>query len=880
MLVMRLAKDHTPLWDWEALGRQAPEAFLSVVTEYFDKAAGLHETDAIVAQELVGVMRGTCQRIGLNAGLEQMEAEESQTLEVLLGREVKRWGRGDNRIDLTGVIRIWNSGSWRTLLPEIVTTQLPRLANRQVRRSSPVKRPKPLPPATVWLWEDLGEDGAGVIIQSAKEIFLQADEEHQGQVQGSECGTLILALFSTLGLKDFPAEIKFNLQHLCAEMVKLFDLEGTGKINFLEFLRMVCMKPFKQLIPKRVAQRLPLLVCKIVKLAIPPEEEDEEEDIGEVAFSSLAQCVAGSREEGRAVLKMAQELFSAADDDGSGEVDEEELMGIIVELQSKLGHAMGEEDLRREVKRCMHVFDTDRSGTIDFNEFLQMILREPWRALLPEEGITQVSIMLARFERAEAARRRGRPKWIWEESVNSHRDPSMVLLDVTRELFEEVLLRGRLAGTQGYGGGPQGPSGVLEEEEVATYFKTLFIKLGKKLSADVIYSLLPHVRRGIQQFGPLVRAKAALTYGQVLTLLVQKPWRDFVPQEVRLAFTRVAVNLIKASQAGELGSVSEAMDATRHCSPAGREVVHFAKALFEEADGDRSGTIDLEELKVLLEALGKKLGLQLDRRGLDALQRKAMETFRAQAAVGDITFGSFLSMLHQEPFKSQLPHEVVQELPGIIASLVRAGKERGLRGGGGFHEWREHGSSPGEAAVKLAQEVFHDADEDRTGYCTPEQVAGVIHRFWRAMGSSIHSDYRIRMVQEVRAGLARMGIMEGEGVSFPRLLNLVVCPPWSKQLPKVVREGGPEGESGLPLLVLSMMQRRYPQPGDEMEAVMGKLFAIHNMDGTGEMKIKACLAWLFPTPSALPHPDHVDFRPFSNARLYLRCTSTPDRNSV
>ena len=63
MLVMRLAREHTPLWDWEALGKQAPEAFLSVLAEYFNKAAGRHETDAILPQELSEVIRGTCDRI-------------------------------------------------------------------------------------------------------------------------------------------------------------------------------------------------------------------------------------------------------------------------------------------------------------------------------------------------------------------------------------------------------------------------------------------------------------------------------------------------------------------------------------------------------------------------------------------------------------------------------------------------------------------------------------------------------------------------------------------------------------------------------------------------------------------------------------------------
>ena len=58
-------------------------------------------------------------------------------------------------------------------------------------------------------------------------------------------------------------------------------------------------------------------------------------------------------------------LQAKYDDDGSGEIDAEELMGILKSL--------GLDVTEKEVHAMVHEVDEDGSGTIDFQEFKAMV---------------------------------------------------------------------------------------------------------------------------------------------------------------------------------------------------------------------------------------------------------------------------------------------------------------------------------------------------------------------------------------------------------------------------------------------------------------------------------------------------------------------------
>ena len=114
----------------------------------------------------------------------------------------------------------------------------------------------------------------------------------------------------------------------------------------------------------------------------------------QAVLEAVDDVISGSKEEGKMVLAMARTLFEEADADHSGEIDEHELWMVLEKLYAKMGRPVSVADrqgMQQQVRRCMQLFDKDQSGTIDFEEFLKMIIRDPWREMLPPEGIKQAT---------------------------------------------------------------------------------------------------------------------------------------------------------------------------------------------------------------------------------------------------------------------------------------------------------------------------------------------------------------------------------------------------------------------------------------------------------------------------------------------------------
>lgn len=53
-------------------------------------------------------------------------------------------------------------------------------------------------------------------------------------------------------------------------------------------------------------------------------------------------------------------------------------------MWSKLGRAVTTQ-LREDVHDAMLVFDKDAKGSMNFNEFVRLIARRPWKVVLPAE---------------------------------------------------------------------------------------------------------------------------------------------------------------------------------------------------------------------------------------------------------------------------------------------------------------------------------------------------------------------------------------------------------------------------------------------------------------------------------------------------------------
>jgi len=97
------------------------------------------------------------------------------------------------------------------------------------------------------------------------------------------------------------------------------------------------------------------------------------------------------------VLEAARLLFEEADDDGSGHLDEFELLQVVQHLFAKLGMPVKPEQLpglKKEVRQNMEKFDTDNNGTMEFEELVSMLCVDPWRELLPADSRKKENVML------------------------------------------------------------------------------------------------------------------------------------------------------------------------------------------------------------------------------------------------------------------------------------------------------------------------------------------------------------------------------------------------------------------------------------------------------------------------------------------------------
>lgn len=86
-------------------------------------------------------------------------------------------------------------------------------------------------------------------------------------------------------------------------------------------------------------------------------------------FTELASSSATPSLSENEILGLARNVFVAADADNSGTLDEEELKEVMRNLASSIGFSRNE-DVANMVKEVMAVADTDDNGVIDYQEFL------------------------------------------------------------------------------------------------------------------------------------------------------------------------------------------------------------------------------------------------------------------------------------------------------------------------------------------------------------------------------------------------------------------------------------------------------------------------------------------------------------------------------
>ena len=76
--------------------------------------------------------------------------------------------------------------------------------------------------------------------------------------------------------------------------------------------------------------------------------------------------------------EVAKAAFDSVDTDGSGQIDQEELTKVMQQISGDLGT---EPPTNAEVQEVLAHLDADKSGKIDFNEFI-VLIRDVLKAMV------------------------------------------------------------------------------------------------------------------------------------------------------------------------------------------------------------------------------------------------------------------------------------------------------------------------------------------------------------------------------------------------------------------------------------------------------------------------------------------------------------------
>lgn len=98
-----------------------------------------------------------------------------------------------------------------------------------------------------------------------------------------------------------------------------------------------------------------------------------------------------------------KELFDAADKDGSGELDREEMANLLRGFYRMEGRSSSWVKTLREVDDAIFRYDVDGNGLIDFMEFVQMFSGgQPFTSSLPKHVIADVAVMASERRSTQA----------------------------------------------------------------------------------------------------------------------------------------------------------------------------------------------------------------------------------------------------------------------------------------------------------------------------------------------------------------------------------------------------------------------------------------------------------------------------------------------
>lgn len=457
-----IAEDDT---DFFAVAEQA----IDISQEVFDRADG-DDSGALDALELSDVVIDALRALGANVPHDIEQALTGEGREAYIQKTMARFDKDNSGVlEFPEFLQMLCCAPFRALLPKGgIREKMPELVIKGAGLPPKVKTKKP----TV--------SPEQRVLAMAQEIFEAADVNQSGLIDQDEVSELIQAFFRKVR-KKIPRDMLEDIDSIALTTMERFDKDGTGTLDFNEFVGMLCMRPWKGLLPRELRDTLGGVVFKEKP---PPEAPKKPKKKAPGAEDAMV---------------FAQQLFDETDQDGSGFVDQVEFKLLGSLFMKKMGKTLPPGGDFSVIPASA---DEDNDGTLNFDEFLALICQPPWSDLLPATVVDELRQRLKAKVKYNPAPARASPA-----------EKAFLL---AKEMFEQ---------------GDVDQSGALDHQELSDVIVNLFARFDKKLPYDFRSNLATSVKKSMARFD--LDNNGTLEFMEFCQMLCCNPFRGLLPPKIR-----------------------------------------------------------------------------------------------------------------------------------------------------------------------------------------------------------------------------------------------------------------------------------------------------------------------------------------------------------
>jgi len=236
--IRKIREAEAPVYKWRPWHDQAKEGggamVLRMAKAMFEEA----DRESLEPRELVGLMQRLLTQIG---GAEGNDVDNTIIQGIRAATAAEGAGT-EAPISEAQFLRLLCIEPWAGLLPEDIRGELETAVRRSLRSPSPNRHA----PAVL-----MGSDPASrseYLVQCAKRIFEQYDRDSSGDLDDGEVATCLVDLFQNLQ-KKLPPQFQMNLMSEVRKVIAMNDMDNNGRLNFVEFMRLLTRKPWKASYP-------------------------------------------------------------------------------------------------------------------------------------------------------------------------------------------------------------------------------------------------------------------------------------------------------------------------------------------------------------------------------------------------------------------------------------------------------------------------------------------------------------------------------------------------------------------------------------------------------------------------------------------------------